>query len=149
ASLYSAKSDLQVLKKQLQEKHYVLTERQEREKQLDEEKQHIQLESLEIIEQIASLEVDIGDIDKRNTSTQRRVKSLQEEIDKLKEKKDEVSDEITELKVKLASYKQEQIAISQSLQALEENINLYIKEIRECQEKITKNDEVISLMGNM
>ncbi|MFY9415395.1 MAG: chromosome segregation protein SMC [Tepidanaerobacteraceae bacterium] len=149
ASLYSAKSDLQVLKKQLQEKHYVLTERQEREKQLDEEKQHIQLESLEIIEQIASLEVDIGDIDIRNTSTQRRVKSLQEEIDKLKEKKDEVSDEITELKVKLASYKQEQIAISQSLQALEENINLYIKEIRECQEKITKNDEVISLMGNM
>jgi len=49
---------------------------------LEDEIQQINLESQEIIEQMASLEADIGNIDIRNTSTQSRVKSLQDEISK-------------------------------------------------------------------
>jgi len=147
-NLYSAKSELEVLKKQLEEKQYLFAERQEREKQLEDEIQQINLESQEIIEQMASLEADIGNIDIRNTSTQSRVKSLQDEISKSIEIKEKTSDEITKLKVKLASYKQEQIAISQNLQAIEENIKFHTKEIEKYKGKISQNDETIALLGN-
>jgi len=143
ASLYSAKSELEVLKKQLQEKQNLLSERQEREKQLDDERRQILLESKEIVEQIALLEADVGNIDVQNTSTQRKVENLQEEIKKANEIREKISDEITRLKIKLASFKQEQIAINQSLQTLEENMKFYTAEIKRLREKISQNNDTI------
>lgn len=143
-SLYATKSEVAVLKKQLQEKQNLLDERCQRKKQLDDEKLHIDLETQDILSQISLVEKDIGSIDDRNTSSQGRAKQLQEQIDESKELKDKLSEEVTELKVKLASHRQEEISIRQNLQSIEENIKFYVEEINKHREKIEENDKVMA-----
>ncbi|HHV17346.1 MAG TPA: chromosome segregation protein SMC [Thermoanaerobacterales bacterium] len=143
-SLYSTKSEIAVLKKQLQEKENLLKERCQRKEQLSEEKQHIESETQEILSQISLIEADIGNIDNRNISSQSKVRHLQEQLDKNKEMKEQLSKETTELKVKLASCKQEEISTRQSLQTVKENIELCVREIDMLSGKIEENNKTMT-----
>jgi chromosome segregation protein len=143
-SLYSAKSEVAVLKKQLQEKENLMEERWQRKEQLNEEKRHIKMETQEILSQISLIEADIGNIDNQNISSQSRVKNLQEQLDKHKEIKERLSEEITELRVKLAACKQEEISSRQVLRTVEDNMEFYVREIDKIREKIEENNKTIA-----
>ncbi len=146
-NLYSIKSKIAVFNQQLQEKQGILEERYQREKQLMEEKLHIEFETQEILSQVSSIETDIKNVDSQNISGQSKVKNLQKDIDKSKEIKEILSEKITKLKIKLASYNQEETSVIQSLQTIREGIAVYKDEIKKLKEKLEENNKTIISLG--
>lgn len=145
-SVYTTKSEIAVLKKQLQEKQNILEERNNRKKQLEAEKIHLESDIDEVSSQASSAEADIGNIDSQNIHSQRRAKDLQEQTDKNRETREKLAKDITDLKVRLATYKQEEIGFKQSVKTIEENLEIEAKDIKVLKEKTKENnDKIVSL----
>ncbi|WP_422445886.1 chromosome segregation protein SMC [Thermoanaerobacterium sp. DL9XJH110] len=138
-ALYGLKPEIAALEKELNEKKNLIKEREQRKDRLQLEREQILADIAEIDREISLMEKDIGNIDRKNASSQHMVKALQEEISKEKAVREILARQITELKVKLASCKQEEIGLKQNIQSLEQNMKSWIGELKNLEEKLERN----------